>query len=230
MARPEPSVRPLPVSALLLVLIALAASGCRSAVPPPGDRTDATAIQVLLRVEADLDGERESFRAVVRRWSGDELQVRVNDPLGRAVWQVDVSAAGARWSGRDGAACRIGDRLEAPVFGVAWPLSAAELGRWLLGEPPPEEVSPGTREKTAADARRWTFAWSGHRLTGWILVDAEGRRLEGTRTGDRATLRFPAAGLELAWSESRRELLRGVPAPLTGELAALPECRDASRP
>lgn len=225
MAKADTRVRTLPTLALPVLLV-LSVSGCRSAGAPGAVGTRATGIQVLLRVEAELDGDRESFRAVVRRWSGGELELRVNDPLGRSVWRIEVVEGEGRWTDRDGASCRVGERLEAPVFGVAWPISAGELGRWLLGETPLNGLEPG-RTEVSDGSRRWTFGWSGGSLTGWELVDVDGTRLVASRVGGRTTLRLPAARIGLEWRESRREALRDLPAPtLAGD--DLPECADAA--
>jgi hypothetical protein len=200
--------RPLAAAAALLAA-ALATAGCAAGRAAPATAADPDAApwqvpagalgsQRLYRVSYDGPDGGGGFRLSLRLAAPERYQVRAVDPVGRALWSLDVAGAGGLWlDHRAAAACRLTGSLDLAA-GQLTPFPLASLPALLLGrlpaapagpldgpggeagEPvaadaaetaPPDAVPDADAEEDTAGDRRLAFA------------DAQGRRWSATLAG-----------------------------------------------
>lgn len=234
----------LPAVLLLALTAAVLAPGCagRRAAPataadlaadpwqvPPG----ALGTQRLYRVGYEGPDGGGSFRLTLRLAAPERYQVRAVDPVGRALWSLDVAGSGGLWlDHRADAACRLSGSLELAA-GQLTPFPLASLPALLLGRLPAAPAGP--LEEPAAEAVEEAAEAGDRRLA---FADAEGRRWRATlaagapvswamsepgeaapsvwwrRHAGEHLLSDRARGVQLRWRESVVEPLRGALAPL----------------
>jgi hypothetical protein len=193
--------------------------------------------QRLFRVSYDGPEGGGSFRLTLRLDAAERYQVRAVDPVGRALWTLDVAGTSGLWlDHRAEAACRLEGSLDLAA-GRLTPFPLAALPALLLGRLP---SSPqGELEETAAagdePGEAGENAEGGRRVA---FTDAGGRRWSATLDGTtpRAwALTEPADEAPSVWwrrhagehllSDRRRNVQLGwretVVEPLAGGLAAV---------
>lgn len=216
------------LAALLLPSLLSACASARPATPPAGGvagpawEVPASAIgtQQLFRMSYSGPRGEGSFRLALKMESASRYQALAVDPLGRALWSLDVTAGRALFlDHRARAACPLDGALSlagAPLDRI----ELADLPKLLLGRVPmtPQETkatevsdeidlagSAGDHWKVKlAKGRpvRWTLLRAGARAASWEI--AKGESILSDRTGGR-----------LRWRASVAETLAGTLAPLT---------------
>lgn len=154
--------------------------------------------QRLVRIGYDGPDGGGSFRLTLRLAAADRYQVRAVDPVGRALWSLDVTGSTGLWlDHRARAACRIEGSLEITA-GRLTPFPLAALPALLLGRLPAEpagaieETAGGAEEEgeiappaAAADepppGEGGDAAVAGRRIA---FTDAAGRRWSATLDGN----------------------------------------------
>jgi hypothetical protein len=230
--------RRLPLAALLLA----AAAGCATVpkTPPrlpaaPGSRLPAAPLplaweipaaaygsQILYRVTvAGAEGEG-SLKLTLRLAAPDRYQAQAVDPLGRAVWGLDVSGDHGLWLDHRGRTyCRLTGALDLAFLPLG-PLSLSALPPLLLGRlpvPPADAASvsrgaaPEGRGSVAAyrDAagRGWSAVLQGGQVVSWGLWQepAPGPILSWVSSGGWSALSDRRKGVQVRWREAVREPL-----------------------
>lgn len=247
---PAPVRRPrLPASvrwlAAALALVA-AAAGCSTVprvpvVPPPasapreGATTTPTAVtspwqvpaaaygsQILYRVGvAGPEGEG-SLKLTLRLASPERYQAQAVDPLGRAVWGLDVEGDRGLWLDHRGHRyCRLSGALDLAFLPLG-PLSLSALPPLLLGRLPVPPADPATVSRGTPPAggdtvayrdaagRGWSAALRGGQVVSWGLwQDATAAPiLSWANSGSWSVLSDRRKGMEVRWREAVREPLR----------------------
>lgn len=209
-----PVTRLLTSTAVLLALAAaLLAGGCagRRAAPATAADLDADPWQVppgalgtqrLYRVGYDGPDGGGSFRLTLRLAAPERYQVRAVDPVGRALWSLDVAGAGGLWlDHRADAACRLTGSLDLAA-GQLTPFPLASLPALLLGRLPSapagplEEPAPEGSEEEAAAGDEGAAEGPG------ATAAAGDRRLAFTDAGGRRWSATLAAGAPVSWAMS----------------------------
>lgn len=191
--------------ALLLLAAALlgALAGCAGRRAAPVAAADpavapwevpaaAFGTQRLFRVGYDGPDGGGSFRLTLRLAAAERYQVRAVDPVGRALWSLDVAGSTGLWlDHRAGAACRLEGSLELTA-GRLTPFPLAALPALLLGRLPAapaagvEEAAAGPEEEPAVlpgeDAPADDEAAAAGRRV--AFTDAGGRRWSATLDGN----------------------------------------------
>jgi hypothetical protein len=247
-ALPVPAGRipALPGAAALAVLLAtalLATAGCATArkpqppisaqasggptpAPPPAWEIPAAAYgtQILYRVTVSGAAGEGSFKLALRLAASDRYQAQAVDPLGRALWGVDVTGDHGLWlDHRSHTWCRLAGALDLAFLPLG-PLSLSALPPLLLGRlpvPPAEAaaVSHGAAPGGAAGSvagyrdaagRGWSAVLQGGQLVSWGLWQepAPGPILSWMSSGGWSVLKDRRKGIEVRWRETVREPLR----------------------
>jgi hypothetical protein len=153
-----PGVRPLRSAALLLVALAAgcatvpraaprlpgAAAPTPAAAAPPVWQVPAAAYgsQILYRVAVSGAEGEASLKLTLRLAAPERYQAEAVDPLGRAVWGLDVEGDRGIWLDHRGHTwCRLGGALDLAFLPLG-PLSLAALPPLLLGRLPVPPASP----------------------------------------------------------------------------------------
>lgn len=179
--------------------------------------------QRLIRVGYDGPDGGGSFRLTLRLAAADRYQVRAVDPVGRALWSLDVAGSTGLWlDHRAGAACRIEGKLELTA-GRLTPFPLASLPALLLGRLPAapaaeigEEAAAGEVAFTDADGRRWSATLEGNVPLSWAMSEpgASMPSVSWRRHAGDQLLSDRARDVQLRWRET-------VVEPSAGALAAL---------
>ena len=231
--------------AAVLILAAAGAAGCASVPPASPAADDAAAAadawnlpagelgtQRLFRVSYDGPDGGGSFRLTLSLAGADRYQVRAVDPLGRALWTLDVAGDEGLWlDHRNRATCRLVGRFDLAAARLT-PFPLPALPALLLGRLPAppagavERPAGGAGDSDGggrlayrdASGRRWTARLAEGRPAAWTLFeDGEAVAWWLLRDGE-AFLSDRVRGSQLRWRETLREPL---PAPPPGAAEAL---------
>jgi hypothetical protein len=188
--------------------------------------------QILYRVGvAGPEGEG-SLKLTLRLASPERYQAQAVDPLGRAVWGLDVEGDRGLWLDHRGHRyCRLSGALDLAFLPLG-PLSLSALPPLLLGRLPvppadPAIVSRGTSSARGgggngaggdtvayrdAAGRGWSAALRGGQVVSWGLwQDATAAPiLSWANSGSWSVLSDRRKGLEVRWQEAVREPLRAL--------------------
>jgi hypothetical protein len=251
-----------PGAVLLLLVLLLALAGCAANRPPAQTPSaaapaasgapvpvwqvpaDAYGTQTLYRVMVSGAEGEGSVRLTLRLAAPDRYQAQAADPLGRALWSLDVENDHGWWlDHRNRTFCRLAGPVDLAVLPLG-PLAPAALPPLLLGRlpVPPAAAESVTRQSLAGGAgedlsfhdaagRRWGAVVRDGRVLSWTLWQegavgpvlswvADTGRGDGTGTGDRsgagwAKLTDRRKGVEVRWRQVLREPLRQALDPLT---------------
>lgn len=161
-----------------------------------------------------------SFRITLRLASPSRYQLQAVDPVGRALWSLDVSHDDGLWLNHRGRTyCRFAGRFE--LSGVPLgPFPLLSLPALLLGRVPaePSAGSPtaelrgrGFDFRDEAD-RRWYGALGEEGLvTSWTLAEGNTPKAWWIRREDWAILSDRERGVQVRWREVLRENLDREP-------------------
>ncbi len=204
--------------------------------PPPWQVSpDAYGSQTLYRVTVTGAEGEGSLKLTLRLASAERYQVQAVDPLGRALWALDVDGDQGLWlDHRAHLFCRLAGALDLDFLPLG-PLSLAALPPLLLNRVPLAPADPSAvarrpaaapggagreaaEEVTYADAagRRWTAVTRGGQLQSWGLAEdaAAGPILSWVSSGGWSVLSDRRKGVQVRWRQAVREPLRQL-APLS---------------
>lgn len=203
-------------------------AGCAGAGPAPVHHPEtpvweipaaALGSQRLYRVTTSGTQGEGSFRLSLLLASPERYQVRAVDPVGRALWTLDVEAErGLFLDHRSSAYCVFEGRFDLSGVPLA-PFPLMSLPALLLERVPGEPAAPprqSGREVAFADAggRRWTATLDGGRVASWTVWDGETPAYLWVRRGDWAILSDRRQGVQVRWRQVLSEPLAAAPAVL----------------
>ena len=215
-----------------LFFLLLSLSGCllhRAPTPLPAGAAEPWQIpeaaygsQRLYRVSyAGPEGEG-SFKLTLRLASPSRYQVTTADPVGRALWSLDVAEDSGLWlDHRNRTFCKFEGRFDISGVPLA-PFPLLSLPSLLLGRLPAEPVPPipapqqkgkDINFKDGMD-RRWTATLSSGQVASWTLWDGEKPAVLWVQRDDWAILSDRVQGVQMRWKEVVREALASPPQPL----------------
>lgn len=223
--RPRPS--PPPAPALLLLAAALAASwaaGCSRPSPPvlasaPAEApwaipASALGTQRLFRVNFDGPEGDGSFRVTLRFGAEERYQLQAVDPLGRALFTLDVSeGAGLLLNHRSRAFCRFQGSFETRDLPLG-PFPLVALPALLLDRvpvvPPVAPALAATIEFEDAKGRGWSVnvARSGAPIS-WTLREGGSPTVWWARRDGWSLLSDRARSVQIRWRQVVEEALPG---------------------
>jgi hypothetical protein len=168
---------------------------------------------------------------VLRLEAPDRFALAASDPLGRALWSIEVDRDVARWSrSADGRECRIDPERPLELPRLAWDLPIRDLAPALVGRVPESPPAPAGGDRVDfrdEDGRRWSAERDERGPLRWTLW-SDGRPALWWSRGERGgVLSSAEARLQIRWREVAREALRSPLPTLAVAAAALPECLDA---
>lgn len=183
--------------------------------------------QRLYRVSYDGPEENGSFRLTLLLETPERYQVRTVDPLGRALWTLDVAGEQGLWTDhRNRLFCRLDGAFDLAAARLA-PFPLPALPALLLGRLPAPPATPvegegdGRISYRDAEGRRWSARLADGLPAAWTLYGEDGPSLLWSRQGDESYLSDRLRGSQLRWREVVRE---GLAEPLP---ARLPSARPA---
>jgi hypothetical protein len=209
-----------------------AAAATAAAISPWQVPAAAYGSQILYRVGvAGPEGEG-SLKLTLRLASPERYQAQAVDPLGRAVWGLDVEGDRGLWLDHRGHRyCRLSGALDLAFLPLG-PLTLSALPPLLLGRLPvppadPAIVSRGTSSAGGgsgngaggdtvayrdAAGRGWSAALRGGQVVSWGLwQDATAAPiLSWANSGSWSVLSDRRKGVEVRWREAVREPLRAL--------------------
>jgi hypothetical protein len=231
--------------AVLVAAAALATAGCATArkpqqpvppqaagaptpPPPPVWEIPAAAYgtQILYRVTVSGAAGEGSLKLTLRLAAPDRYQAQAVDPLGRALWGLDVTGDHGLWlDHRSRTWCRLAGALDL-AFMPLGPLSLSALPPLLLGRlpVPPAEAAAVTHSPAPGGAtgdvagyrdaagRGWSAVLQGGQVVSWGLWQepAPGPILSWMSSGGWSVLADRRKGIEVRWRETVREPLRAL--------------------
>jgi hypothetical protein len=161
-----------------------------------------------------------SFRVTLRLASPARYQLQAVDPVGRALWSLDVANDSGLWLNHRGRTyCRFEGRFD--VSGVPLgPFPLLSLPSLLLGRVP-AEPKPGSPAPPSADRqfdfrdaadRRWSGGLGDEGLVlSWTLSEDGAPKVWWMRRDDWAFLSDRERGVQVRWREVLRENLDREP-------------------
>jgi len=186
----------------------LAADGAAPWQIPPA----AFGSQRLYRISYSGPRGEGSFRLTLRLGAAERYQVMAVDPVGRALWSLDVDAGRGLWlDHRNRGYCTFDgsfDVAEVPLD----PFPLLSLPALLLGRLPAEPVAAPQwkgRELTYHDDmdRRWTARLTGDQVESWTLWDDDQPVVLWVRRDDWSILSDRRQGAQVRWKEVLAERL-----------------------
>jgi len=218
-ARPASLLSLLPLA--LLPLLA-AAAGCSGAHPPRLAADGAAPWQIppaafgmqrLYRVSYQGPRGEGSFRLTLRLAAAERYQVMAVDPLGRALWSLDVEAERGLWlDHRNRGYCTFNGSFDVADVPLS-PFPLLSLPALLLGRLPAEPAAaPQAKGKDLTyrddQERRWTARLAGDQVESWTLWDDESQpAVLWVRRDDWAILSDRGQGAQVRWKEVLAERL-----------------------
>ncbi|HWM89972.1 MAG TPA: hypothetical protein VN493_04340 [Thermoanaerobaculia bacterium] len=210
--------------------------------PPWEIPADAFGSQRLYRVNYSGPEGEGSFRVTLRLASPIRYQIQAVDPVGRALWGLDVTSEKGVWlDHRNKVTCAFEGSFD--VSGIPLgPFPLLSLPSLLMGRVPAEpsgEVEPerkGKRIELRDDiGRRWAVdLGDGGTVEGWTLWDQEQPAVWFMRRDTWAYLSDRSKGVQVRWREVLRENLEREPEPLATPAAVAgyreSSCRDLYPP
>jgi hypothetical protein len=204
----------------------LLAAACAAARPPgagdaPPWQLPAAALgsQRLYRVAySEAQGEG-SFRLTLHLAAAERYQVRATDPVGRALWTLDVDGArGLLLDHRSRAYCLFSGRFDLSGVPLA-PFPLGSLPGLLLGRLPVEPA--GTPRQSGAEVafadaagRRWQATLADGVPVRWTAWEGDEPAYWWARRDGWAILSDRRRGVQVRWREVLVEPLVTPPAPL----------------
>ncbi|HEV3072849.1 MAG TPA: hypothetical protein VHB47_00420 [Thermoanaerobaculia bacterium] len=190
--------------------------------------------QILYRVGvAGPEGEG-SLKLTLRLASPERYQAQAVDPLGRAVWGLDVEGDRGLWLDHRGHRyCRLSGALDLAFLPLG-PLSLSALPPLLLGRLPVPPADPAIVSRGSspggggggggagaggdtvayhdAAGRGWSAALRGGQVVSWGLWQdtTPAPILSWTSSGSWSVLSDRRKGVEVRWQEAVREPLRAL--------------------
>ncbi|HXO22475.1 MAG TPA: hypothetical protein VOA87_21350 [Thermoanaerobaculia bacterium] len=176
--------------------------------------------QWLYRVGYSGPEGEGSFRLTLRLSGPERYQVMAVDPLGRALWSLDVRGDKGLWlDHRDHAFCEFEGSFDVSGVPLA-PFPLLSLPALLLGRLPAEPAAPPQRkgrDLSFHDARdrRWSASLdAGGEVQSWTLWDGAAPAVFWVRREGWAILSDRGQGVQVRWKEVVRETLAKDPEPL----------------
>jgi hypothetical protein len=228
---------------LVLAFAALALGGCfprPSPAPVPAGGAAAWQIpeaaygsQRLFRVSYSGPEGEGSFRLTLRLASPGRYQVTTADPVGRALWSLDVDEDKGLWlDHRNRNFCRFEGSFDISGVPLA-PFPLLSLPSLLLGRLPAEPAAPPQqkgKDITFTDGmdRRWTATLASGQVVSWTLWGEGGQpAVLWVQRDSWAILSDRAAGVQMRWKEVVREALERPPEALPAPAGfAEVDCRE----
>ncbi len=218
-----------------MLLLALLLAGCASAKAPaprpmpsrgaaPWEIPQAAyGAQRLFRVSYSGPEGEGSFRVTLRLVSPARYQIQAVDPLGRALWSLDVvSDSGLSLNHRNHTFCHFDGRIDATGASLG-PFPLLALPSLLLGRVPAEPAagSPTAEPRGRAfdfrdeEGRRWYGAVGEEgAVLSWTLAEGSTPKVWWMRRDDDSILSDRERGVQVRWREVLREDLVREPAAL----------------
>jgi hypothetical protein len=164
-----------------------------------------------------------SFKLTLRLASALRYQIQAADPVGRALWGLDVTAEHGVWlDHRNKITCVFEGSFD--VSGIPLgPFPLVALPSLLLGRVPAEPAAPEAEPRRQgrqielhdASGRRWTAELGdGATVDGWTLWEAGKPAVWFLRRDNWAYLSDRSRGVQVRWREVLREDLNREPEPL----------------
>jgi hypothetical protein len=177
-----------------------------------------------------------SFRVTLRLGAADRYQIQAVDPVGRALWSLDVAGArGLSLNHRSRTYCLLEGSFD--LSGAALgPFPLLSLPSLLLERLPAEPAEPPVekgREVSFHDAagRRWIATRGADgRLESWVLREGDVPTVWWVRRDGWSILSDRERGMQVRWREVLREDLGGELAALERPPAYREECREPDLP
>jgi hypothetical protein len=225
-------------AALTLLLAGCASGPSPRPLPgigiPPWQMPDgAYGSQRLYRVGYSGPEGEGSFRVTLRLVAADRYQVQAVDPVGRALWSLDVNAGkGLSLNHRGRTYCPFEGSFD--LSGVALgPFPLLSLPSLLLGRVPAQPVEPVRQDGDEVtfhdgDGRQWTAKVRDNGVVeSWTLWENGVPSVWWLRREDWAIL-SNRERRQVRWREVLQEPLTTPPAPLAAPPAFREECGDDS--
>jgi hypothetical protein len=176
--------------------------------------------QRLYRVSYSGPEGEGSLRLTLRLAAPDRYQVTTADPVGRALWSLDVAEDEGIWlDHRNRTFCRFAGSFDISGVPLA-PFPLLSLPALLLGRLPAEPAAPPTssrgRDISYKDGmgRRWTATLAAGQVVSWTLWDGEKPAVLWVQSDSWAILSDRAQKVQMRWKEVVRESLPRPPEPL----------------
>jgi hypothetical protein len=186
----------------------LAADGAAPWQIPPA----AFGSQRLYRVSYSGPRGEGSFRLTLRLAAAERYQVMAVDPIGRALWSLDVEADRGLWlDHRNRGYCSFNGSFDVADVPLA-PFPLLALPALLLGRLPAEPAAAPQvkgRELTYRDGqeRRWTARLAGDQVESWTLWEESRPVVLWVHREDWSILSDRAQGAQVRWKEVLAEKL-----------------------
>jgi hypothetical protein len=216
------------VAGTALLLSAFLAAGCLGGRPAPRSLATpslapwqipqgAYGSQRLYRVSYSGPEGEGSFRVTLRLASPARYQIQAVDPVGRALWSLDVTNDEGLWlNHRSRDYCSFEGRFD--VSGVPLgPFPLLALPALLIGRVPAEPASPppqraGSVTFNDASGRRWAaVAGEDGQVRSWSMSEEGPPTVWWMRRDDWAILSDRSRGVQVRWREVLREDLDREP-------------------
>jgi len=231
-----------PLRRPLVIALLVAAAGCATArrAPPPATPAASPAVgapeppawqvpaaaygsQILYRVAVSGAEGEGSLKLTLRLAGPNRYQAQAVDPLGRAVWGLDVDGETGLWLDHRGRAyCRLAGALDLAFLPLG-PLSLSALPPLLLGRLPVPPADPAGAVVGTAPAgagtlvgyrdgagRSWSAVTRGGQIVSWGLWQdtAAPPLLSWVASDGWSVLSDRRKGVQVRWRETLREPLR----------------------
>jgi hypothetical protein len=206
-------------------------------VPPWRLPEGADGSQRLYRVSYSGPQGEGSFRLTLRLADPERYQVTSSDPVGRALWSLDVSSAEGAERGlwldhRNRVFCEFEGRFDLVGVPLA-PFPLLSLPSLLLGRLPAEPAGePKTRDASLSYddslGRHWMAVLRKDGLIqSWTMSNEKGPAVFWVRNDSWSILSDRTQGAQVRWREVLREALEARPEPLVAPAAYRREdCRE----
>lgn len=212
-----------------LCALGMALAGCATAGRGAGAAAEgqpwripdeAYGTQRLYRVSYKGPQGEGSFRLTLRLASAERYQVQAVDPVGRALWSLDVESGRGLWLDHR---ARVYCTLEGDIGLSGVPLAPfplLSLPPLLLGRVPAEPAAPprplagGGIAFEDGEGRRWEAAVRDGRVERWTLWKDAEPAVWWVLRNDWAILSDRTQGAQLRWRETVGEPLEQAPRPL----------------